>query len=218
MTSADDQPPVLAAQSDHRISSLLMVLASTHQQERITLEQLMDGMGGRSFGMLLLLFTLPNLIPLGIPGLSTLTGLPLIIVVWQMLLGHEHPHLPDWLGRRSLRTRDFKRLCSKLCPWIARVERLTRPRRPHADTLLAQRCVALLALVQTIILILPIPFGNLLPAWVIAMLALGLMERDGVLLVAATLLSCVSVALVYGVVLAMVKACWLLIGKWWAGH
>ncbi|MFP8968153.1 exopolysaccharide biosynthesis protein [Pokkaliibacter sp. CJK22405] len=204
----------LPPDNSHRTSTLLMVLASTHSAPRLSLGELMEALGARSFGMLLFIFTLPNLLPLGIPGLSTLTGLPLLIVTWQMLLGREQPWLPDWIAKRSLATRDFHRLCRKICPWISKIEKLTRPRPPFARGKPGQCLLALLAMVQVVILILPIPFGNLLPAWTLAVLALGMIEKDGVLLLLSVVLSVLSTTFVATLVVAMVKSAIALMGQW----
>lgn len=201
--------------SAHRTSSLLMLLASTHQGERLSLAELCSGLGNRSFGLLLLLFALPNCIPLGIPGLSTLTGIPLALITVQLLLAYPVPVLPGWLSRRSLSSRDFQRLCRTTCPWLARIERLTRPRWLPLTSRQAERWLGLLSLILAIVLILPIPFGNVPPAWALVLLALAMIERDGLLLLLGIALSAASLFWVYGLLWAMVESALYMFSHWW---
>jgi len=66
--------------------------------------------------------------------------------------------------------------------------------------------VGLLSLLLAVLLILPIPLGNVLPALAISLMALGVLERDGLWVLSGLAVSVAAVFVVYGVVFAMVKA------------
>lgn len=167
------------------LSSLLLDFAANFHAERVRVRDITESLGQRSFGFILLIFALPNSLPiLGIPGVSTVTGLPMLFVAIQMALGHNRVYLPRWIADRSLATADFQKLISKVAPWLRRIEKLMRPRivlltQSNAERLLGAFCVSL-----AFLLVLPIPLGNLLPALGILFIALGLIERDGVCVLA----------------------------------
>lgn len=176
----DSRPPALR-HSSVSLSSLLLAFAANFTAERVRVRDITESLGQRSFGFILLIFALPNSLPiLGIPGVSTITGLPMLFVAVQMALGHNRVYLPRWIADSSIATADFQRLVNKVVPWFRRIEKLMRPRilflsQGHAERWLGAFCVLL-----AFLLALPIPLGNLLPALGILFVALGLIERDGV--------------------------------------
>lgn len=189
-----------------RTSDILLGLALTFPRERVMLRDIGQLLGNRSFGFLLLVFALPNTLPLGIPGLSTLTGIPLALVALQMTFGMPRPYLPKWLAERSLRREDFRRLIERTAPWLRRLERIMRPRWLMLTGTPGERALGTFCLILAVVLALPIPFGNVLPAIGIALMALGLIEKDGALIVAGAVVGAIGLILVWGVLWAMLQA------------
>jgi hypothetical protein len=160
---------------------LLLDFAANFHAERVRVRDITESLGQRSFGFILLIFALPNSLPiLGIPGVSTITGLPLLFVAVQMALGHKRVYLPRWIADSSLATADFQKLISKVAPWLRRIERLMRPRIAVLTLGSAERWLGAFCVLLAFLLVLPIPLGNLLPALGILFIALGLIESDGV--------------------------------------
>jgi hypothetical protein len=91
-------------------------------------------------------------------------------------------------------------------PWLARAERLLRPRAVLLVLPPMEYLVGLVCLLLAVVLVLPIPLGNMLPALAISMLALGILERDGFWILAGLAVAAVSAAVVSGVVFAAFKA------------
>ena len=83
---------------------------------------------------------------------------------------------------------------------------MIRPRLFMLTEPLAVRLIGVVALTLAVIVFLPIPFGNMLPGLALALFALGILERDGVAVLAGLLSAIVSAALVAGVVYGLVKA------------
>lgn len=163
------------------LSSLLLAFAANFTAERVRVRDITESLGQRSFGFILLIFALPNSLPmLGIPGVSTITGLPLLLVAVQMALGHNRVYLPRWIADSSLATADFQNLVNKVAPWLRRIEKLMRPRIPFLTLGRAERWLGAFCVLLAFLLVLPIPLGNLLPALGILFIALGLIESDGV--------------------------------------
>ena len=139
------------------------------------------------------------------PGLSGVLGLPLLYLSVQMMLGRV-PWLPSFIGDRSMPRDRFAQLVERLGPWLARAERLLRPRWSLLVSHRAERVLGALCLILAAVLALPIPFGNMLPALAICLLALGILERDGVWVAAGMVVGVASIFLVAGVVYALAKS------------
>lgn len=168
-------------QPTQRISEILSDYARGLDKPRVTLGDLSNVLGERAFGFLMLVLGLPNVIALAaIPGFSTVTGVPIILVAGQMMFGMKKPWLPEFVNKRSLASEDFRRFVEKAKPFLDRLERFLRPRlRWLTDGGITDRLLGAHCAVMAIVLSLPIPFGNLLPALSICFVALGLIERDG---------------------------------------
>ena len=100
---------------------------------------------------------------------------------------------------------DFHLLISRIAPWLERAEKLLKPRVSVLALPPMEFMVGLICLVLSLVLALPIPLGNMLPAAAISLMALGLLERDGVWILAGFLATLASVVLVSGVVYALFK-------------
>lgn len=195
-----------------KISDVLAAILRDAPGERIRLRDLVDALDDRAFGLLILIFALPNAIGLGtIPGVSTIFGLPQIFLAAQMMIGLEQPWLPAWLLDKSLARADFETMMRKASPILARLERVLRPRWPAFTSYLFERVLGGVFLAMAAIVSLPIPFGNQPPAVAMAFIALGLIERDGLAVLAGLVVAIVAVALAAAVVLGGAAAIWLLI-------
>ncbi len=182
------------------VSKLLEDFGKDGQGERIALGDIVRALAHRGHGLLLLLFALPNLVPLYLPGLAAIFSLPLAVVSTQMLLGRRQPWLPDAVLDRSLARADYERLIGRTAPYLARVERVLRPRLVGLTNPLGQRLVGLLCLGLSLLLALPVPFTNIPLALPIALMGLALIARDGLLVMIGSALGAAAagVTLVFG--------------------
>lgn len=186
--------------SDARLSDTLEALAGGCAGERISFDDLTAALGHRCFAGLLFVFAAPNLLPLP-PGASGVLGVPLVLLSLQMLLGYRRPWFPEPVLRRDIGTEHFASVVSRLAPISRRAERLLRPRLKPLTALLAHRAVALLCFLLGLVIALPIPLGNVVPAAAVSAFALGLLARDGVAVILGLALTAASVAIVSGVAL-----------------
>lgn len=189
------------------LSSLLLNFARQIPGERISVGELKDSLGKRSFGMILFVLAVPNSLPVvGIPGVSTLLGAPIFLIGCQMMLGYQHIWLPKWVARSSISREGFIKIMEKAAPWLARIEKLLKPRwiwlaKGRAEPFLGVAC-ALMAF----LLMLPIPLGNLFPAISVVFISLGLMERDGVFVFLGLLMSLFSVFYLQGLIWVAIQS------------
>jgi hypothetical protein len=193
------------------LSVLLFRLANDTSRERISVGDLLAALGDRAIGALMFFFAAPNILPVP-PGVSTLLGAPLLFLSAQLMLGMR-PWLPGIVTRRSLSRDDLATLVRRIVPWLAKAEKLLRPRVSVLVRPPVEYFVGLVCLVLAAVLMLPIPLGNTLPALAISLLALGVLERDGAWIAIGLFASVVAGAVVWGVLWAMVKAVVLILGN-----
>lgn len=165
----------------------------------VTIGHIRDALGNRSFAPLLVLFAAFNLLPLP-PGTSAILGLPLIIVSAQMVYGTKQAWLPSALSNRSLSLERFRYTMEWMIPRLVRIERYIRPRYWPFWRKQGDRVIGCIALLLAIVVTLPIPLGNWLPAFATALLGLALSERDGLLLAVGGVFCIISVIVIAAVV------------------
>jgi hypothetical protein len=159
-------------------------------------------------------FAAPNTLPVNAPGVSVVLGLPLLFLSMQLLLGFSVPWLPRALVQRTVSRGRFAKVMQYVVPWMRRAERLSRPRWTWLAVGLAERVIGLWCAVLSVVLILPVPFGNIGPGIAICVLAFALLERDGKAALSGALVSLAALVLAWGVILAIVKAVSLFVRHW----
>jgi hypothetical protein len=186
------------------LSTMLHVLAQDDSRERIAVGDLLAALGDRALAALLFVFAVPNVLPVP-PGTSAVLGAPLVFLAAQLAFGRR-PWLPAVIARRTMTRADFAALVRRIGPWLARAERLLKPRVEQLALPPMEYLVGAVCLLLAVVLVLPVPLGNMLPALAISVLALGILERDGLWILAGLGTAVVSAIVVSGVVFAMVKA------------
>lgn len=160
----------------------------------LTVGQMLDRFDSRAFGAMLFVFGLLNCLPLP-PGSSTVLSLPILLLAPQMALGREIPWLPRKLVEHPLKRDDLRGLFRKLTPIVRRMELVTRPRLEILFGDAGERLVGLVCTLLAMVLVLPIPLGNLAPGATVAVLSLALLQRDGLLALLGYTMAAVSVGL-----------------------
>jgi hypothetical protein len=175
------EPPsgdFMAAYAHLPVSALMLHIARDWPRERLTLGELIHAFGTRGYGLLIILFAIPNLIPLYIPGWSPIFGIPLFIVCAQLAVGLPEPRLPGFLTRRSLRKADLLMIVEKSAPWLKRIERFVRPRPSFLTGAIGARAIGVYGAFLAAIVCIPLPLTNGPTSLACAIMAFGLMEED----------------------------------------
>ncbi|MEQ1920087.1 MAG: exopolysaccharide biosynthesis protein [Elusimicrobiota bacterium] len=167
----------------------------------MTLGELTHRMHHAGFGLIVLFVSLPFLQPLPLAGLSTLLGSFIALQGVQLLRGRTEPHLPDWIGRRRIEAKTLLLLLGAARRFFALADRIARPRwralatHKRAVGAAMALCGAFLALPF------PIPLSNMVCASPAALLALALLEEDGLIALLGWLGVLVMIAFHAGLVL-----------------
>jgi hypothetical protein len=186
------KPRTLAAQS--LAASLRRVLAG--RKARVTLGEIVaraEGDGG--LGPVLFILTLPVLLPLP-PGVSMVLALPLLLVSLQIVAGRPKLWLPKVLAERAMERAALVKALRRILPLLGRMEGVVRPRLRFLTGRIGVRLVGVACTLIAIVLILPIPFANLVPALALGILSLGLTRKDGLLVLAGYGLMALAVVMI----------------------
>ena len=178
--------------------ALLDGFATGDPDETLKLQDVLAGLGKRSFGMLLFVSTLPAFIP--IPGVGGAIGGPLVVLIGlQLLVGLRKPWLPRVVSQRGPHRRTMAKFRDRIAPWLSRLERVVRPRAAGLlDHRLASLFTGLQLLLLGLLLTLPIPFTNYVFGALLLVFAFALIERDGRLMAVAWVAGAAAIA-VFGV-------------------
>lgn len=168
----------------------------------VTVGTIVSGLGDRSFGWLLLIFTLVNLMPLPY-GATLVTALPLLGLSAQMVLGRQHVWLPERLTQRSLSTETIQRTVIRLRPLMRPLERFLRRRHEWVFTGTRERWLGAWLFLVSFALFLPLPLSGWVPALAVFVMAVGLIERDGAVTLAGAVLGACGVVLTVVVVVSL---------------
>jgi hypothetical protein len=143
--------------------------------------------------------TLPAFIPSPV-GAGLIAGPLVMFLGAQMAAGRAHPWLPKRLRQRELARESVRRFLDRLGHWLEKVERLTRPRAAFMADGAAWRVTGALMVGQGIALSLPVPLTNYPFGFVLIVLAIALIEDDGVALGVcwALMLACMAIVTIMG--------------------
>lgn len=164
------------------------------RDSKLTIADFIAGLDTRSFAFIVAALDVVNVVPTGIPLLSTVTGVPMILVVAQAYMGRHSPWMPDSIGRLALSRGKLQDFLVKARPRLERFEARIHPRRAWWVTGLRRRLLHLAFSLMIVILALPIPFDNLFPALAIFFFCFALLEDDGVMAMLGWLWTIVSLA------------------------
>jgi hypothetical protein len=200
---AEAPAPTTRPQSDAadrpRASDVLLAIAG-ESAERLSFGELLTALGDRTFGFVLLILAIICCLPQP-PGGTTIFGAVLLLIALQLLIGLSQPWVPGFVRRRSMARASFRTGIEKVAPTLRRIERVCQPRVSWLTRGLFERLAGLAVAVFAVIIAMPIPvIGNVLPGIAVAIIAIGLIERDGVALLAGVGFGIVALAIIAGLV------------------
>lgn len=185
--------------------------AAAMQDERMSMRAMTQAHGPAANATLLLLLTMPCLLP--VPGVGTVLGLGIAALAVAMWRGHCAPRLPWRVANLELPPHWAQRVLVGLASAYALAGHHARARLSHL-TISGRRSITALAVgLMAAIIVMPIPFGNLLPAVALVFIGLGLVFRDGVVVVLGLLMSGVALVATTGLLLLA----WVWASEWILG-
>lgn len=175
------------------ISQRLSDLARDAKGEAVTLFWILEQLHERAFGLFLLVLALPCCIPF-LYGVPQVVALPLMFISAQMLIGRSAPWLPARLGNRTVSSESLENLAARAGPWLRRIEAISKPRLVALTRKPLDRIIGVALVVFSASILLPIPLTNTVPGFAIVVVAMGMLQRDGILVILGALLGTAWIA------------------------
>ena len=187
----------------HDLARLLRRLADDGAGNGLTIAEIRDRLDERAYGLLVLILAIPCLVP-GLYGVPQVVGVAVLILAFQLLFAREEPWLPRWflnLRARAAWLEGMADFTEKRLGWL---ERLSRPRLKAFSVGPGERFAAVFMILATVTIVLPMT--NTIPSVALSLLAVGLIQRDGLFVLAGAavatawvgLLTAVGVGLLMG--------------------
>lgn len=184
-----------------KLSDDLALILREFEVENVTLREVMSVLHGRGYVLLVMLLALPFSTPIPLPGLSTPFGLVIALIGVRLALGQK-PWLPQRLLDTRLPPKFFVKVFAAARKILRGFEYLLRPRilwLTGSPRLLQIHAMPIVLCAVLLLLPLPIPFSNIIPAFSILLISAGLLERDGVFIISGYV-ACVFAVLFFCVV------------------
>ena len=175
----DDDP-------NQRFITILNRLAAVAGPEGLTIREIRDRLDERGFGLMILILSIPCLVPF-LYGVPQALGVPILLLAGQVLMGREEPWLPEAILRRRIPRDWLARMATFADNRMHWLERVARPRLKALACGPGERVAGVFMILATVTIILPLT--NTIPSVALALLAVGLLARDGVFVAAGSLIS-----------------------------
>lgn len=187
-----------------KTSEILAGLAAGQHADRITVREVVGALGERAYSVLIVVLALPNCLPMP-PPIPLICGILLALVAVQIFTGLPQPWLPQRLLDRSLARKDVVRAAARAVPWLQRLEQVARPRFGVLASDQAMRLIGIALLAFSLALVFAAPIIGQIPLGLgIALIGLGLVERDGYVVIGGLVVGSIGTSLSLGFIVALV--------------
>ncbi|MEM7617270.1 MAG: exopolysaccharide biosynthesis protein, partial [Pseudomonadota bacterium] len=184
-----------------RVSDLLLEIQDNKDgQEKITVSYLIKKLEHRSFAMMLLIFCLIPAMPLPSQGIATILSIPVIIIAFQMILAKQQVWLPKIISNKSIAMARLSKIIDVAIPYVKKFEKISKPRLIKLQNKKFERILGIIILLCAISMAIPVPFSNTIPSIAILFIALGLIEKDGLAIIAGIMISIVGIIVTISII------------------
>ena len=192
------------------------ILKGKNQQDRITFSEINNFLHERGFGLLLLLFSFPMAIPMPYPpGFTTVLGIPLIFYALQMIMAKKDAWIPKWIGNKTIKVEHLQFAITKATRFFKFIETIVKPRLDFMTGKNGERVIGFFVMICAIAIALPIPLGNAVPSLGIFIMSIGLLNKDGLIVMIGMIVSVFGIAIASTVVIFGVKVVTSLFAKFY---
>jgi hypothetical protein len=186
-------------ETTERISDALRRLLREAAGRPLMIREMVEILHGRGLQFVVILLCLPFLAPVTVTGISIPFGLAIALCGLRIAFGHR-PWLPAFILNRRISYSVLERMVHFGCVIYEKIEKVVRPRLgfllagPGMGMMIGL-AIAISGLFLSLPIPPPFPLTNTIPGFAIIFLSLGLMERDGGLILCGYALT--SIAAIY---------------------
>jgi hypothetical protein len=178
---------------------VLNVLAGV--SPRPSLGELSDRLRAAGLGLAMLVLGIATLVP----GVAFLFGGALAVVGAAHALGRDGLWLPQALRRRRVDRDALRDACLRFLPMLSPLTRWLRPRRPGLLQGPWRVAAGAACAANGVLILLPIPFGNLPPSLAVILLAQGIAAADGLAVLAGLAITLMALAVDLAILLGGIE-------------
>lgn len=175
------------------ISQVLFDLKDTVPKDKVCTFDLLEALHERGFGFLLFIFALPAAIPLPGLGINLIIAAPLVFLTAQQALGRHSIWIPEKMKYKSISKERFEAMLDGAMPYLVKIEYLVRPRLGFMTQGVFGNIIGIAGLIMALSVCIPLPLTNTVPSMGIALMAIGVIMRDGLAVLAGMVLGLVWV-------------------------
>lgn len=183
-------PPVPRA-----LSQLLTDLEAGLTGPETTVDALLEAFHERGFGFFLFLIALPAALPLPALGINAIIALPLLILTAQQMAGRHKIWVPDSLKRKTVRSATLEKFIDTAMPYLRKGEIFIRPRLGFLTQGVFSHLIGFFGFIMAISVSIPLPLTNTVPSFGIALMAVGVLARDGIAVICGALVGLAWISL-----------------------
>ena len=155
----------------------------------IAVDDILSALHKRGFGVVLLFLSLPMALPFPVPPvLNVMLSLPLLFLTTQQILAVNTVWLPNFLRMKTVNIAAVISVINRITPFLTKLEHLTKPRLSCLTSPSAQRITGMLGTIMALSITVPLPLTNTVPSLSIAVMALGILMRDGIAVLTGALI------------------------------
>ncbi len=185
------------------VSEILQKVGQKQIDGKTKISELMEDFHENGILLAMIFFSLPVAIPLPYPpGFTTVMGIPLMILSIQMLFGSKKVSLPQKINDYELKNSTLKAISDKVVPRLISVEKYVKPRFSFAKSVYCEQFIGFVSFLAAFSIALPIPLTNAIPALGIAVMSLGFLNRDGLVIIVGFFITVIGILIAIGAILA----------------
>lgn len=178
------------------ISEVFVDLEQKMTGERVSIDNILEALHERGFGFLLLIFAAPMALPIPVPpGINIILASPLILLTAQQAIGRHTIWLPQFVRKKSMKRDKMVSVFNAVIPWMKKLEVIVKPRFEFVTHGMSSNIIGILGLVMALAVCVPLPFTNTVPSLGIALMAVGVIMRDGLAVLAGSIIGTLWVSM-----------------------
>lgn len=178
-------------------SSELLVKIEQHSGDTISIAEIVTIFRESGFGLLLIVFAGFPALPFPALGIATILSLPIIFLSTQLIIGRNSLWLPTWLAKKRVSTKSVNNMVEKLLPYVKKLEFFLKPRVGFLSSKAGHKLIGIVCFMCAISIALPIPLTNTIPSMGVVIMSLGLLERDGIAIIAGMIVGIAGVIIAF---------------------
>lgn len=184
------------------ISGVFTDLQNGFADRDVSIGDLLLALHERGFGFVLLIFAAPMALPIPVPpGINIILATPLILLTAQQAIGRHTIWLPESMKRKTLSRDTFNKFCGTCIAWLQKLEIISKPRLGFITQGLCSNLIGVLGFVMALTVCIPLPLTNTVPSLGIALMAVGVIMRDGLAVLVGAIVGSLWIAMLTAAVI-----------------